>query len=741
MTDIFIKMLNMSMTATYVALIVLLVRTFLKKSPKIFSYMLWSVVLFRLICPINFNSSLSLLRPLRVSSNYVSHNMEMMRNPTINTNIVTIDSAVNNSLPTVTPYSSVNPMQILMSFFTYTWILGIALLIIYSIYSYMKIYRRIQFATLVKDNIYETDQITTPFVFGFIRPKIFLPRELQSNEREYIICHERTHIRRFDYLIKPVSFLVLTLHWFNPVMWICYYLMIKDMEMSCDESVLKKSGEDLRGDYSSSLLSLSIKQSGLLQPLAFGEGNIKSRIKNILNYKKPSFWTILIALIIVIAISIGLITNPIDNPAEKRAKEFLELYYTIENTDIVDMIYDLSVVPSSPNINNDGHGIIEIEGIEETINTKYNGLMTENALNRAIANRTILAGEMVAREYGSKLIPESISLSIEEESSTEKTNYHYDIAARVTFEDGTEEVARLQGTIVMKEIDGKWKIDDFSPDRKGLTNVLQFGMPYLYITNHSNASIRLIEISTKYNTNGAMNANNSDIAKNARFDFDMIDDERLDFTVKLLNKDREILYERSFTGDFSKGKDMYLYIEEDELGRLMINRGNLEGKYLSSDSLNWRIMANGNIYDYTGYEIPVEIDESAILGKITSIIGKYEALTMNGQANFDIKDAKYAQFEEDIVVLIDNEWVLFKKSEDMKFGITMSNYGFLMNDLSDEEIFRVFRTISKYIKVDEDYETNLYSIIEKSFKECGIDDSSIIDAAKYNLKITVSDRK
>ena len=568
MTDIFVKVLNMSITASYAAIIVLLVRMLLKKAPKIFSYMLWSVVLFRLICPINFSSSLSLLKPLNKSSNYVPHNIGLMEKPTINTNIETIDRVINDSLPGATPYASVNPMQILMSLFTLIWILGITVLIIYSIYSYIKIYRKTQFSTLVTENIYETDQISTPFVFGLIRPKIYLPIGLLDNELDYIISHEKTHIRRFDYLIKPISFLVLTLHWFNPVIWICYYLMIKDMEMSCDESVLKKSGEDLKGNYSSSLLNLSIRQSGLLSPLAFGESNIKSRIKNILNYKKPSFWTIFIALIVVIAISIGLITNPI-NSAKNIAEEFLTTYYTIENTDIADMVYDESLWDKS-GLDENGLGMINVIGIDEAVKSKYGDFMTEDALNRASANRTILIGEMTAKEYGSKMSVDYINLWDEKISDNGDITYQYNVPVVVKFKDGFEEPMNLNGTLVMKEIDGKWNVSDFQINVTELSKVLQFGKSFLSIINHSDASIRRVEVDTKENSMGAMNANETNMEKNTGFTFEMIDEDVLEFTVKLLDKDGEILYEQSFIGDSSEGKDVYLYIQEDKDGNLEV---------------------------------------------------------------------------------------------------------------------------------------------------------------------------
>ena len=458
-------------------------------------------------------------------------------------------------------------------------------------------------------------------------------------------------------------------------------------------------------------------------------------------FKKPRFWTILIAIVIIIAISTGLITNPISNTAKNKAEEFLKVYYTIENTDIVDLAYDPLTNPilrDEPIIDENEDGIIEIIGMDEAVFAKYGDFMTEDALNYSAANRIILFGEMRAREYGSKLLPEYVNLWDEKTSDYGQITYEYSVPALVKFNDGSEELVNLGGSLVMKKDEGSWKVDGFKPDIKELASVLQFGKSYLTITNHSDASIRFIEINTKGNSQGASNADNTDIEKNARFDLEMTDAENLDYTVKLLNQSREVLYERSLTGDFSKGKDVYLYIQEDDRTKeLMINRGNANYKDGDNDLPQGAIMVNGVIYLNTGYEVPVGIDEGDIIGKITSTVKFYETLTENGQADFEAKGAKYAQCEDDIVVLINNKWILFKNQEEMLTSFSGNDFGFLMADLSDEEIYNMLRTIWKYIQVDEDYEKNIDSIIERAFIECGIEDASIIENAKSNLKFTV----
>lgn len=316
--DAFISILNMSITASYVAIAVIISRLLLKKAPKVFSYALWSIVLFRLICPFSFSSSFSLLgliHPAQTGTSpaqYIPQDIGMMAAPTVDTGVDSANTAFNSSLPAATPFASVNPMQIWITLGTLIWLIGAAVLLIYAVISYLRLKRQISIATLVSDNVYETDLIRSPFVCGFVKPKIYLPLSLAGHEREYILCHEQTHITRLDYLVKPVAFLALALHWFNPLMWLCFSLMTKDMEMSCDERVIQRTKGEEVTSYSGSLLALAThKKMPSPSPLAFGESNVKARINNILNYKKPAFWVIIASVIAVITLVVMLISNPI----------------------------------------------------------------------------------------------------------------------------------------------------------------------------------------------------------------------------------------------------------------------------------------------------------------------------------------------------------------------------------------------------------------------------------------------
>jgi beta-lactamase regulating signal transducer with metallopeptidase domain len=322
--DLFISIVNMSITASYVAIGIILVRLLLRKAPKVFSYILWIPVLFRLVCPFSFDSAFSFFNLINLNakqgigiSELVPQNIGLMHTPAIQSGIGSIDSEANASLPSAIPVASVNPMQIWMAVFSLIWIFGVIALLVYSIVSYAKIKRKLQTATRVDGNVFETNAIGTAFVCGFIRPKIYVPANIGDANLSYILEHERTHIRRKDYLIKPIAFLALILHWFNPLMWLCFALMSRDMEISCDESVLHRLGEGAKGGYSNSLLSLAVKRKGLLaaNPLAFGESHVKTRIKNILNFKKPAFWVIMVAVVAVCAAAIAFAANPSESAA------------------------------------------------------------------------------------------------------------------------------------------------------------------------------------------------------------------------------------------------------------------------------------------------------------------------------------------------------------------------------------------------------------------------------------------
>ena len=312
MSELFLTILNMSLTASYVILFVIFVRLLLKKAPKVISYALWGVVAFRLTIPFSFESVFSLL-PRNTNIVPIPHDIIYQQSPQINSGIEVVDSFVSKSLPAPTIGASVNPLQIYIEVGSYIWTLGIMVLLIYSLVSVLLLKRQLKSAQLIEQNIFEAKNLKTPFVLGLIRPKIYLPVGLNVVERSYILLHEQTHIHRKDHIIKLLAFLTLSIHWFNPLVWIAFMLMSTDMELSCDERVLKEMDVDTKKPYATSLLTLAIGRHILNgSPLAFGEGNARGRIKNVLNYKKPRFWIVAVSMIIVVIICLGLITNPVN---------------------------------------------------------------------------------------------------------------------------------------------------------------------------------------------------------------------------------------------------------------------------------------------------------------------------------------------------------------------------------------------------------------------------------------------
>ena len=300
----------MSLTASYVILFVILVRLLLKKAPKVISYALWGVVAFRLIIPFSFKSTFSLI-PRNMNTAPIPHDIIYQQSPKINSGLDAVDSLVNQSLPAPAIGASANPLQIYTEIGAYIWVLGIIVLLVYSLVSVLLLKRKLKSAELIEQNIFEAKNLKTPFVLGLIRPKIYLPAGLSASEKSYILLHEQTHIHRKDHVVKIFAFFILSIHWFNPLVWVAFMLMSTDMELSCDERVLKEMNDDIKKPYASSLLSLAAGRHILNgSPLAFGEGNVKGRIKNVLNYKKPSFWIIVSALVVVAVVSMGLLINP-----------------------------------------------------------------------------------------------------------------------------------------------------------------------------------------------------------------------------------------------------------------------------------------------------------------------------------------------------------------------------------------------------------------------------------------------
>lgn len=310
MEAVFLKILNMSITASYLVLAVILARLLLKKAPKFITVILWGLVAVRLVCPLSLNSILSLVP----SAETVPQDIVYAQTPQIHSGISFVNSTVNDIvMPQFYPNAadSANPMQIISFIASIVWVVGIVLMLLYTVFSYLKIYFKVREAVKVDGNIYECDRVESPFILGVIRPKIYLPSDMNGSDREYVIAHEKAHIKRRDHLWKPLGFLLLAVYWFNPVLWIAYILLCRDIELACDEKVIKQLGEQNKKSYSEALINCSAPRKMITAcPVAFGETGVKGRIKSVLNYKKPAFWVIIIAMVLSIAVAVCFMTNP-----------------------------------------------------------------------------------------------------------------------------------------------------------------------------------------------------------------------------------------------------------------------------------------------------------------------------------------------------------------------------------------------------------------------------------------------
>lgn len=315
------KLINMSLTASVAIVLVILLRLLLKKAPKVISYALWGVVLFRLLCPVSIGSNFSVYNLFDTPAEsagtvtsvieYVPSDIVHTEYPTVILPVPGISDGINETLPQGEEQLRADPLEGPLFLATLLWMMGVSVMVIYSIVSYVRLRRKLLVVVPLRHNIFIADDIKSPFVVGLFRLRIYLPCDLSEKEQAYIILHEQHHIKRFDHIAKALAFLALTIHWFNPLVWVAFTLAGKDMEMSCDEAVIRKVGSDVRADYSASLLTLATGRRIIAgTPLAFGEGDTKGRILNLSKWKKPAVWVVALASVACIVLALSLLTNP-----------------------------------------------------------------------------------------------------------------------------------------------------------------------------------------------------------------------------------------------------------------------------------------------------------------------------------------------------------------------------------------------------------------------------------------------
>lgn len=332
MSELFLNVVGMSVSAGVIVLAVLLLRLPLKKAPKWITVLLWSIAAFRLVCPVTVESAVGLIPSFAgtlqvgdaLDAGIISNAGDISDdgNSGIDNGVnnVIIDSELdfdnnNSGYEAISNEKYIGADDVIKflanGIFSVVWLAGIAVLFVYTAVGYIRIKNRTATAVLLRDNIFQSENVASPFVFGIIKPRIYLPFNMSEGDMENVIAHEEAHIKRKDYIVKPLGFLLLAVHWFNPVIWLGYEVFCKDIELACDEKVVKDYTAKQRADYSQTLLFCSVnRKMPAACPLTFGEVGVKTRVKSVLNYKKPGFWVSIAAIIVIVAAAVCFLTSP-----------------------------------------------------------------------------------------------------------------------------------------------------------------------------------------------------------------------------------------------------------------------------------------------------------------------------------------------------------------------------------------------------------------------------------------------
>ena len=311
MAAVFLKLLNLSISASWLVLAVLVLRLISKRSPKWVNVLLWGIVALRLVLPFSIESALSLIPSAETVSPAA---VQFDPAPTITSGVSVIDNAVNPSLSehfSAVPTASVNPLYVWTEIAGWVWLIGLGAMLLYALVSYLRLRRRVSVSLPVQDHIYLCDAISSPFILGVVKPHIYLPSDLDEVQRQNVLAHEQAHLARRDHWWKPLGFALLAVYWFNPVLWLAYTLLCRDIELACDERVIRTMDESAVKTYSTVLLACSMPRKAVITcPLAFGEVGVKERVRNALHYKKPAFWVVAASVAVCVVVAVCFLTDP-----------------------------------------------------------------------------------------------------------------------------------------------------------------------------------------------------------------------------------------------------------------------------------------------------------------------------------------------------------------------------------------------------------------------------------------------
>ena len=638
----FLKLTNMSISASWLVLAILVLRLVLKKAPKWVNVLLWGVVAVRLVCPFSIESALSLIP----STQTIPMNIEMAAKPAIDSGVEVVNSMVNPMIAasfTPNPAASANPLQIWIPLAAVIWAFGMVLMFLYTAISYWRLNRRIDTAVRYRDNIFQSENVSSPFVLGIIKPKIYLPFQMNEQDLQHVVAHEQSHIRRKDHWWKPLGFLLLTIHWFNPLIWLAYVLLCRDIELACDEKVIKDLDNEQRADYTQALVDCSVNRHMIAAcPLTFGEVGVKDRVKTIMNYKKPTFWLILVALILCVIVAVCFLTDPIQ---EKNSQSFLNYKHSISMSEYQD------VIPAVHYNSENDQGSIGIGMVEGKAFATY--LDTVQWTEKRFAPTDLSS-------------PGSVAVNVVD--NLRITIYDRNFAA-VEFND---EVCyyRIKANDYQRIQDLLMPADSERLEMASETRLeLALGVVTIKENDTQTEKLRLslndvIILSQKgYDLNWS--------------DFDQYEYIETGFGLYIRRYEINELFHFSIGGAGPNSKPMYMHLGvngEDPDAYIDIRDGGVIefiSEHNSDSSEAWdripMVMVNGELYLDTGKESTVMARCGMMDGEITSQVDGSKAPTMDNQSNFGTGYGyQYGPIEGTIEIKMNGKWWIFATEEARK---------------------------------------------------------------------------
>ena len=678
----FLKLANMSISASWLVLAILVLRLVLKKAPKWVNVLLWGVVAVRLVCPFSIESALSLIP----STQTIPMNIEMAAKPAIDSGVEVVNSIVNPMIAasfTPNPAASANPLQIWIPLAAVIWLFGMVLLFLYTAISYWRLNRRIDAAVLYRDNILQSENVSSPFVLGIIKPKIYLPFHMNQRDLQHVVAHEQAHIRRKDHWWKPFGFLLLTIHWFNPLMWLAYVMLCRDIELACDEKVIAKLANEQRADYTEALVACSVNRRMIAAcPLAFGEVGVKDRVKSIMNYQKPAFWIIVTALVLCVVVAVCFLTNPLEDSwikiTHEAASVELECNFAapINAYAIYEDIYENGELVSSEaivfdNFQNEGGATprrttisLSVQPVNSVGEDGYTGELSLNYGGSGIAHMTRKLPKdhytdyvHVVTEMGNRIFKKQTLTT-----GDDVTLYSIVLSTDQLGIDHKSLVVRAQNNTL--------------PQSKETVVI------YRLVTSENGEEFSSVNSSVPSVSGQTLSLNDVIILSQKGYDLNWSDFDQYEYIETgfgLYIRVYEIndIFRLMIGGNHPEGypdKDpMYIYLTlvEDKETKIDIRDGGVTefiSEHKTDSAETWdripMVMVNGELYLDTGKESTVMARCGMMDGEITSQVDGSKAPTMDNQSNFGTGYGyQYGPIEGTIEIKMNGKWWIFATEE------------------------------------------------------------------------------